>query len=282
MTKNQIILSVAAIAVVAILFSLPRVIVSDGKDKLATGAANRDQKADTTTDTHDHEEEESHSMSLSMEDTKKIDDVRASFVKSKESIKKVIFADSLAKIFSSHTMFDSAAVYIDYIATENSSTANNLRAGEAWYQAFSTAPGRAIAATMGENARNYFGKVLKSNPGNLEVKAKMAMTYVTTDNPMQGIMMLREVLQKDPKNELATFNLGLLSMQSGQLDKAVDRFKSVLTINPGNIEAQYYLAICLKESGRTSEAKELLESIKTSASDPAIRQLAGDALQDIK
>ena len=40
---------------------------------------------------------------------------------------------------------------------------------------------------------------------------------------MQGIMMLREVLEEDPKNELALFNMGMLSIQSGQYDKAVER-----------------------------------------------------------
>ena len=46
--------------------------------------------------------------------------------------------------------------------------------------------------------------------------------------PMQGIMGLREVLAKDRTNKPAILALGLFSIQSGQYDKATERFSSLL------------------------------------------------------
>jgi Tfp pilus assembly protein PilF len=65
----------------------------------------------------------------------------------------------------------------------------------------------------------------------------MAMTYVSTSTPMQGILMLREVIAKEPEFEPALFNLGILSIRSNQFGKAVERFKQILKINPANSKA---------------------------------------------
>ena len=47
------------------------------------------------------------------------------------------------------------------------------------------------------------------------------------DQPMRGIMMLREVLDEDEANKSALLALGLFSIQSGQFEKAVERFTQV-------------------------------------------------------
>ena len=72
----------------------------------------------------------------------------------------------------------------------------------------------------------------------------MAMTYLTSSNPIQGITMLREVLVKDPKNELALFNMGMLSIQSGQYERAVERLEELVDINPSHIQGQLLLLTC--------------------------------------
>lgn len=60
-----------------------------------------------------------------------------------------------------------------------------------------------------------------------QVKTAEAVALVQGEDPMRGIMMLREVLQEDPDNVEAHWHLGLFSIQSGQYDKALERFKKV-------------------------------------------------------
>lgn len=96
-----------------------------------------------------------------------------------------------------------------------------------------------------------------------DAKAKMAMTLTYGSNPMEGIMMLRDVLVSDPENETALFNLGILAITSGQYDKAIERFEKLLQISPENIEANFYMGFCLNEMGKTSEAAPYLEKVLT-------------------
>jgi Flp pilus assembly protein TadD len=76
------------------------------------------------------------------------------------------------------------------------------------------------------------------------------MTYVAGSEPMTGIMMLREVIEQEPENELAIYNLGILAITSGQLEKAIERFEKLKELDPENPEANFYLGYCLFELGR--------------------------------
>lgn len=87
------------------------------------------------------------------------------------------------------------------------------------------------------------------------------------EEPMKGIMMLRDVLQEDPKNIKAHLTLGMFSIQSGQLEKALDRFTTVLSIDSSESEAYLYLAEVHEKLGQRDLAIENLETYKTLVED---------------
>jgi predicted Zn-dependent protease len=84
--------------------------------------------------------------------------------------------------------------------------------------------------------------------------------------------MLREILDTDPTNEMALFNLGVLSMRSNQYSKAADRFRQILTNNPANTKAKFYLGLSLVELGKNDDAKKILSEVKKEEKDPVIQQ----------
>jgi cytochrome c-type biogenesis protein CcmH/NrfG len=104
------------------------------------------------------------------------------------------------------------------------------------------------------------------------------MTYVTTETPMAGIKMLREVVEKDPDNVLANFNLGLLSIQSRQFDKAIQRFDKLVTKDPENWKARFYLGVAYKESGNKQKSKEQFELVKKLQNDPEVTSIVNSYL----
>jgi cytochrome c-type biogenesis protein CcmH/NrfG len=110
----------------------------------------------------------------------------------------------------------------------------------------------------------------------------MAMTYVATSSPMQGIILLREVLESDPVNEQAMFNLGILSIQSRQYDKAIERLEKLVSIYPENLQAQFYLGVSYFESGEKQKAKKLFELVKVKDNDPALQATVNSYLEEIK
>jgi Flp pilus assembly protein TadD len=90
------------------------------------------------------------------------------------------------------------------------------------------------------------------------------------------------VLDADPTNELALFNLGILSMRSNQYTKAVERFKQILQNHPSNTKAQFYLGVSLVELGRDEEASQVLTDVKKKETDPVIQQAIGELEKRIK
>jgi cytochrome c-type biogenesis protein CcmH/NrfG len=103
--------------------------------------------------------------------------------------------------------------------------------------------------------------VLKINPGNLNAKTDLGACYADgTNEPMKGIMLLREVVAADPKHEMAQYNLGMLSVKSGQLDKAIERFNTVLEINPERTEVNFFLGQVYLQQGDTAKAIQSYEA----------------------
>ncbi len=74
--------------------------------------------------------------------------------------------------------------------------------------------------------------------------------------PMQGILKIREVAEKYPGNVKANYTLGTLSMQTGQYDKAIERFTTVLEKQPENGQVWKLLAEAQLGTGDTTQAKQ--------------------------
>jgi outer membrane protein len=99
---------------------------------------------------------------------------------------------------------------------------------------------------------------------------------------MQGISMLREVLAEDPKNELALFNFGMLSIQSGQYDKAVEYMDRLVAVNPNHVQGQLLLGVAYMNKGNKEKARQQFEKVKQLDNDPAVQATADSYLKDLK
>lgn len=85
-------------------------------------------------------------------------------------------------------------------------------------------------------------------------KIDEAIAKVNSENPMEGIFMLRAILEKDPNNVKAIFAMGMLSVRSGQYEKAVVRFKKLLELEPNRAEAHKMLGDSYKALDDTEAA----------------------------
>ena len=108
------------------------------------------------------------------------------------------------------------------------------------------------------------------------------MTYLGTQNPMQGITMLREVLEEDPTNELAMFNMGMLAIQSGQYERAVERLSKLVSLYPNHVQGQLLLGVAYLNTNQKEKAREQFERVKKLDDDPAVQAAADSYLQDLK
>lgn len=88
-----------------------------------------------------------------------------------------------------------------------------------------------------------------------------AVQKVSGETPMEGILALRALAESDPPNVDAVVWLGIFGIQSGQLDKARERFSEALTLEPGHLEATWQLAMLDMEEGAYDRAVVGFETV---------------------
>jgi outer membrane protein len=269
MLKTRLLLIAVCAVVIFLLFQLPKAVVEN--------------EAEMASDGSDSVRSHLESVAVPPADVRaRIQRLRAQRLKSAEKEKNAIFADSLADLYRLSNRFDSAAWFAEESSRHFNTVEGWVKTGDNYYQAYSIEMDQAKQRSLAVKAQEYYGKVLEKEPGNLEVKTKLAMTYLTTSTPMQGITMLREVLAEDPDNELALFNMGMLSIQSGQFDRAVQRLQQLVNINPQHIQGQLLLGIALMNSGNRQKAVEQFEKVKKMDNDPAVQATVDSYLKDLK
>jgi outer membrane protein len=263
-----IILAVCAI-VIWLLFMLPKAVV-ENESEMATAPA--DSVASHI---------ESH-VDVPSDVRNRIAKIRKNFTAGASNEKNAIFADSLAHLYNAANQYDSAGWFAEEASKFFNTTDSWIEAGNNYYQAYTLAIDAGKQHAYATKAQEYYGKVLKKDPENLEVKNNLAMTYITTSNPMQGIRMLMDVLKQDPKNEQALFNMGMLSVQSGQYDRAVGRLEDLLKVNPSHLQGNLLLGIAYMNTGNKAKAREQFEKVKQMDKDPAVQATVDSYLKDIK
>ena len=96
-----------------------------------------------------------------------------------------------------------------------------------------------------KQAKDLFERSLKINDKNDSSLVGLGACYIFGDiaeNPMEGILKVRQVIDRDSTNVFAQMTLGHGSVISGQYDKAIDRFEKVVGLQPDNLEALIMLA----------------------------------------
>lgn len=126
-------------------------------------------------------------------------------------------------------------------------------------------------------------QALEQEPGNTQASLYLGIAFVESGTqPMEGITLIRQVAENDPANVEAQLNLGFFSMQSGQFDKAVERFKKVVELEPESDDAKLYLGQALASAGRKEEALKELRRLAGSSENPMVRQEAESNIQQIE
>jgi len=188
----------------------------------------------------------------------------------------------LGEMFFKASVFDSSAYYFEQIAIQNPGVENWLRSGDAYLQAFSLSLDAAKGEDLAEKTRDSYSRALQLDPSNLHAKTNTALTYVNSANPMRAISILREVLDKQPNYLPAIMSMGKLSMQSGQFDKAAERFKDVLRIDKNSVDGRIGLAYSYIELGKTEEAATLLKGLLEENIDPVVKDEVRKTLNNLK
>jgi tetratricopeptide (TPR) repeat protein len=273
MNRQQLILVMAAISLVLVLFSLPKVLLNKEEKELENSASfDKEQKAAP--------QKEHGIVSVSSGDRFKIETLKKQLSEADLSKSKPLL-DSLAIVYNRNGLYDSSAYHYERTFAKGNSISAFIAVGDASYKAYYFATSDENAASWALKTQEYYQKALALDSTLLDVKARMAMTYTKGKNPMKAVLTLRSVLEKDPENEQALLNIGLLSVQSGQFEKAVERFKKLLTVNNKNWLGMFYLGIAYNELGKKDLAKECFTQVKANEKEVQIKEAAEQYLKQL-
>jgi len=137
---------------------------------------------------------------------------------------------------------------------------------------------------MAIEANDLFSRSLKINPTNDSTIIGLGSTYFfgVPGAPMEGILKIRAIADKDPNNVFAQFMLGYGGMVSGQTDKAAERFKKVLELDPSNTEAIFLLAELYEKAGNNNEAKVWYEKGLKAVKNPELIKALEEKIKTLK
>ena len=100
-------------------------------------------------------------------------------------------------------------------------------------------------------AKDLFERSLKINPQNDSSTVGLGACYLfggISETPMEGILKVRAVAERDSTNIFAQEVLGQGSMISGQYEKAIPRFESVYRLSKTNVEMELEACLMLAEA----------------------------------
>ena len=113
-------------------------------------------------------------------------------------------------------------------------------------------------------ARTNLSKCIEKDPGNLDAKVDLAVSIYNINNLkkpdnqmdlMQPALLLREVVKADSNHIDGLYYLGKLAMESNQTEKAIERFKKLVSLQPQNREFYLELSRIYQMKGDQKEAK---------------------------
>jgi tetratricopeptide (TPR) repeat protein len=143
----------------------------------------------------------------------------------------------------------------------------------------------ALQPWIAGNAKVLLEKALVINPKNDSAKINLGACYLfgnLSDNPMQGITKIKEVVDNDSTNSYGQFILALGGKKSGQYDKAIERFLTVLKIQPDHIEAMVHLAECYELTNQKALAIEWYTKVSNNVNIPEAKEAISKRIQELK
>jgi tetratricopeptide (TPR) repeat protein len=281
MKKKQIAVIVAGLAVVGYLYWLP---ISKGLTESAvkkgTGSVANTSRpaASVTVDMVSATAKQVIGAGLS----EKINDLEGQLKNASGDDAKLGLQKQLAKAWDDVNQPAPAAFYYQAVARNENIAANWIAAGNHFNDAYRLSQDTTAQPVYDANSVEAFQKATKLNPASLEAKTGLGIAYVNGGGtPMQGIALLLDVVSKDPNNRSANLNLGLFSMKSGQFEKAIARFKTVIA-QKAEVEPYFYLAESYKQLGMRKEAIDAYQKCKEMMPDEVFDRKIDEYIKELK
>lgn len=191
--------------------------------------------------------------------------------------------DSLVEFWNKAKRPDLAAYYFEKGAAASKNSLTWFKAGDRYYYSVRFIKDQEEIPVLYESAIRCYETGLKLEPANNEAKIMLASCYVeSSQDPMKGINMLKEIEKTDSNNVTLQLNFAFFSVRSQQWDKAIRRFQKVLAIDSTYIEAYLHLADAYEQTGDKTKTIDMLEKYLVRTDDALAKEEIKKYIQQLK
>ncbi|PZX62294.1 tetratricopeptide repeat protein [Hydrotalea sandarakina] len=283
MKKSQIVLVIASVVAVVLLFVFGKV---TAPKSAANQAPMAQQDAGAPPAIHFADILQKARQQLTPEQNQRVLSLENAVTRGDVKDQQIHVYHQLARFWkdSAH-VFEPYAYYMAQAAKLENSEKSLTFAAQLFVDNLLTENNPAMQHWLAENAKDLLDKALVLNPNNDSSKIGLGACYMfgnISDNPMQGILPVREIAQKDSNNLYAQMVLGLGGKKSGQLDKAIERFQFIVRKDPHNLEAIFQLAETYDMHGDKANAIHWYETAKNMINNDAIKKEIDKRINELK
>lgn len=166
-----------------------------------------------------------------------------------------------------------AAIYQRQLAQADSTKANWEQAAERLSMAFRISDDSLMQAFLLQKAVAAYKTILKIDTSDTNAKINLAACYIDgypnlPPKVMQGVLMLREITERDSTHIEANMVLARAAITSGQYDRALERLQRVIRHDPQNAEAFYFMGEVYDILGNKEKSIEAFKECKKTTKNP--------------
>jgi tetratricopeptide (TPR) repeat protein len=207
--------------------------------------------------------------------------------RSKNTVDSLLYTNKLARFWADSANRLAPYLYYSYSAAllENSEKSLTFAAQQLIDNLITPDAPPALLPWMAGNAKVLLEKALEMNPNNDTATINLGACYLfgsISDNPMQGILKVKQVVDKNPQNAYGQFILALGGKKSGQYDKAIERFLIVTQVQPNNLEAMVQLAECYELTNKKEEAIKWYTKVRDLVDIPDAKAALSKRIKELK
>jgi tetratricopeptide (TPR) repeat protein len=230
---------------------------------------------------------ESAKTNLSAEQKISLLSIENQLTRSKNASDSLNYTVKLAKFWADSANRLAPYLYYTYSAAllENSEKSLTFAAQQIINNLITPDAPPALQPWMAGNAKVLLEKALEMNPNNDSATINLGACYLfgnISDNPMQGILKVKQVVDKNPQNAYGQFILALGGKKSGQYDKAIERFLIVAQVDPSNLEAMVHLAECYELTNKKEEAIQWYTKVRDLVNIPDAKTALTKRIKELK
>ncbi len=152
-----------------------------------------------------------------------------------------------------------AGTFAEQIANLENADSSWSVAGATFFNGLIASQDPVLRRFCADHAVKAFESAATLAPNKPEHRVNLALVYAENpppDNPMQAVLMLRDLETKHPDNPAVYNALGRLALKTGQWQRAVDRLEKARSLDPKNPNTPCLLAKAYEGLGNTTKANE--------------------------